>query len=145
MKKTTVAPDPMTPQTGAPVMSAAMMPATTRPPLWLQVARWCLGCKIPVNRQLIAQAFAIPERQAADIMLYITGRRADVVQARRKVAVMPGGMREATLEVLSIREEAMPLRGAASHQSPRRPRAEAPSPAALRDLVLGRRRPGGAA
>ena len=65
MKKTTVAPDLMTPQTGAPVMSAAMMPATTRPPLWLQVARWCLGCKIPVNRQLIAQASRSARRRTS--------------------------------------------------------------------------------
>ena len=139
MKKTTLAPDPTDlPLAGGPV-------APPRLPLWLQVARWCLGRKSPVNRQVISLAFGIPQRQAADIMLYITGRRGDVVQARRRVAVMPGGMREATLEVLSIREEAMPVRGAASHQTPRRPRAEAPSPAALRDLVLGRRRPGGAA
>lgn len=145
MKKTTVAPDPMTLQAGAPAMTAATAPTTTRPPLWLQVAQWCLGRKSPVNRQAISQAFDIPLRQAADIMLYITGRRGDVVQARRRVAVMPGGMREATLEVLSIREEAVPVRGAASHHTARRRRTEAPSPAALRDLVLGRRRPGGAA
>lgn len=138
MKKTTRAPDP----TGLPL---AAVPAAPRLPLWLQVAQWCLGRKSPVNRQAISLAFDIPLRQAADIMLYITGRRGDVVQARRKVAVMPGGMREATLEVLSIREEAVPVRGAASHQSARRRRTEVPSQAALRDLVLGRRRPGGAA
>ena len=116
-----------------------------RLPLWLQVAQWCLGHRCPVNRQTIAQAFSIPERQAADIMLYITGRRGDVVQARRRVAVMPGGMREATLEVLSICEEAIPLRGGAGHRAPRRRRNGTPVPSGLRDLVLGRRRGGGGA
>lgn len=138
MKKTTAVSGMMTPpQTAAT--------SGSRLPLWLQVAQWCLGRQVPVNRRAIAQAFAIPQRQAADIMLYITGRRSDVVQARRRVTVMTGGMREATLEVLSIREEALPVRGAAAHQAPRQRRGEVMAADALRDLALGRRRPGGAA
>lgn len=138
MKKTDVI-------SGMRTTPAVAEPGGTRLPLWLQVARWCLGHEGPVNRQVIARAFAIPERQAGDIMLYITGRRGDVVKARRWVAVMPGGLREATLEVLRIHEDLLPARGGASHQAPRRRREKAVSPDALRDLALGRRRSGGAA
>ncbi|CAM4365537.1 MULTISPECIES: CaiF/GrlA family transcriptional regulator [Lelliottia] len=114
-------------------------------PLWLRVAQWCMDMKGPVGRNAIARAFDIPQRQAADLMLYITGRRGDVVQARRQVTVRGGGIREATLEVLSIHVAAMPARGGASQKAPRRRRNTGAVPSALRDLALGRRRSGGVA
>lgn len=111
------------------------LPESERPsPLWLQVAQWCLRSGEPATRLAIAQVFGLSLRQAADIMLYITARRPDVVSARRVVKVSAGGIRTAMLEVSAIRDEMMPRRGAASQ--PRRRRSPEPS-AAVRELALG--------
>lgn len=112
------------------------------PPLWLQVAQLCMETGGPVSRNAIARFFDIPPRQAADIMLYITRRRNDVVRAHRKVTVRAGGIREATLQVFSIQVALLPERGGASHRAPRQQRRGDPVPDSLRDLALGRRRPG---
>lgn len=107
------------------------------PPLWLQVAQWCLQSGRPATRLAIAKVFGISLRQASDIMLYICVRRQDVVNARRVVTASAGGIRTATLEVFAIRDEMMPRRGAASHLQSRR--SQTPT-AAARELALGWRR-----
>lgn len=117
-------------------------PGVSNPPLWLQVAQLCMEMGGPVSRNAIARFFNIPARQAADIMLYITRRRNDVVQARRQVTVRGGGIREATLQVFSIQVALLPVRGGASHREPRQPRRGEAVPDSLRDLALGRRKPG---
>lgn len=114
-------------------------------PLWLRVAQWCMEMKGPVGRNAIARAFDVPQRQAADLMLYISGRRRDVVESRRQVTVRGGGIREATLEVLSIHVAAIPARGGAAQKNPRRRRNTGAVSPALRDLALGRRGARGAA
>ncbi|MGF6188990.1 CaiF/GrlA family transcriptional regulator [Serratia sp. 2723] len=116
------------PDTQAPPESARL------PPLWLQVAQWCLRSGEPATRLAIAQVFGLSLRQAADIMLYITARRPDVVSARRVVRVSAGGIRTAMLEVSAIRDEMMPQRGAVS-----RPRSRRSSvfTAEVRALALG--------
>ncbi len=94
--------------------------AACLPPLWLQVAQWSLKLGGPATRLVIAKAFGISLRQASDIMLYISSRRKDVVSARRVAKVSAGGIRTATIEVLAIREEMMPQRGAVSRPGSRR-------------------------
>lgn len=129
----------------APQVSEMVSNTQAKAPLWLQVARWCLGRQAPVNRHTIAQVFGIPQRQAADLMLYISGQHGDRVQVRRRVTVMAGGIREATLEVLSIHDSVLPARRGVAHQAPRRQRKNTTIPAELRDLALGRRKSGGTA
>ena len=104
------------------------------PPLWLQVAQWCLQSGTPATRLAIAQTFGITLRQASDIMFYITQRRQDVVSARRVVKVAAGGIRTATLEVSAIRTDTLPQRGSGAR--PRTGPKQGPSEA-MRALALG--------
>ncbi|EOT1929370.1 ANR family transcriptional regulator [Serratia marcescens] len=90
-------------------------PVTARPLLWLQVALWVREQGRPVDREAIARRFTLSERQAADVMLYITRRCGDQVASRRAVARLNGGIRRATLEVLHVNVGALPPRGYRSH------------------------------
>lgn len=110
-------------------------------PLWLRVAAWCLSERRPVTREAIALAFSLSERQAGDMMLYIARRRSDLVESRRKVAVLGGGIRVATIEVLALRPGNLPARGARSH----RRSAERALPAEVRALMMRGRPAGGEA
>ena len=110
-------------------------PGAENKPLWLRVAQWCLSQKTPVSREAIARAFALSARQAADIMLYITARRSDLVESRRAVKVLGGGMRVATLQVLAVHNAALPPRGARAHRRARR--------VSVVGEIAGRGQPGG--
>lgn len=117
--------------------AACPPPAAGSAPLWLRVAQWCLSQKAPVSRETIARAFALSARQAADIMSYITTRRSDLVESRRAVKVLGGGMRVATLQVLAVHSTALPPRGARAHRRARR--------ASGGGEIAGRGQPGGGA
>lgn len=117
--------------------AACPPPAAGGAPLWLRVAQWCLREEVPVTREAIARAFALSARQAADIMSYITTRRSDLVESRRAVKVLGGGMRVATLQVLAVHSATLPPRGARAHRRARQ--------ATAGGLMAGRVRPDGAA
>lgn len=106
--------------------AACPPPAASGAPLWLRVAQWCLREEVPVTREAIARAFALSARQAADIMSYITTRRSDLVESRRAVKVLGGGMRMATLQVLAVHSATLPPRGARAHRRARRAEAGVP-------------------
>jgi len=128
-------PDPM-------AITSPALPAGRVLPLYIRVAQWAMSLGRPVSRDEVAQAFSTTSRRAADIMLYINGPGARVIESERLLVAKEGGGRASALMRVTMvwPERYTPSRAGRPRGRHRRTLVrEAPSQSALRDLFFGRR------
>lgn len=118
------------------------LPAGRQFPLYIRIAQWAMALGRPVSRDEVAQAFSTTSRRAADIMLYINGPGARVIESERLLVAKEGGGRASALMRVTMvwPERYTPSRAGRPRGRHRRTLdREAPSQSALRDLFFGRR------
>lgn len=127
-------PDPMADTSPA-------LPCGRMLPLYLRVAQWAMALGRPVSRDDIAREFGSSARRAGDMMLYINGTGAHLVESARFLAKPASGREVALIRVTMVWPELY------TPSRPGRPRGSLrvtrkPEPASLpemRDLFLRRR------
>ncbi|STB73295.1 CaiF/GrlA family transcriptional regulator [Citrobacter koseri] len=74
-------------------------------PLYLRVALWALAQGRAVSRDEVGVKFRVSARQAGDVMLYISGPGAALVEAVRTTVRGPDGYTHAVIEVKAVHVE----------------------------------------
>lgn len=111
-------------------------------PLYIRVALWAMECGCLITREDIARAFRTTPRRAGDIMLYIHGPGAALIESQRYLSREGGGREVAFLRVTEVRaDQYTPPRGGRPKRVPptKDPSANAANLRELRDLFLKRR------
>jgi hypothetical protein len=111
-------------------------------PLYIRVAQWAMECGCLITREDIARAFRTTPRRAGDIMLYIHGPGAGLIESQRYLSREGGGREVAFLRVTEVRaDQYVPPRGGRpKRMAPiKEPSENAANLRELRDLFLKRR------
>ncbi|MEQ4958842.1 CaiF/GrlA family transcriptional regulator [Enterobacter hormaechei] len=87
------------------------------PKLWLAVAHWCMQAGRGVNRDEVAEAFHVTQRQAADVMTYIMHSCPQVDWVKRVVRD-GAGRRVCLLRVHEVRDSRVPVRATSVKKRP---------------------------